>query len=202
MEFDLSPFSPEDERDLLTMVNDDDSFAHIGQGIQWTPEKTKQFLKFCSEDETLPPSARCNYYWAVRIKGRLVGMVGLHTIKYDKAAIRGEKKFFATFLVSRTERGRSLGVLSLQAAIERFQKAQPLVTAVFADIHESNARSLRALEKAGFSFVEDPTQADGHARLRVGKKLLLRLRLNLKLIEREEAEDGESAHVNKRAKNE
>lgn len=172
----LSQFTSADKDALLALVNQEDTYAHIRQGNPWTEATTAKFLKFCDEDAAMAPEKRNNFYWAIRSDGALAGMIGLHTITYDKTAPRRERRFFVTFFIGQAYRGRGLGVRVLHEAIEQFHALVPACTHVYADVHDSNERSAHVLQKGGFSWIEDAQQKDGRARLRVGSKTLLRLR--------------------------
>ena len=171
----VSPFQKSDENALLDMVNAEDSYEHIGQGRKWTHENAAKFLQYCEEEAGQAPNERNNFYSAVRIDGALAGMVGIHTIKYDRIAPKFPKKFFVTFLIDQRFRGKGVGVTALLQVIQQFSDLLPKVSTVYADIHEGNERSSKALLKAGFVWVPDDRQKDKRARIRVGSKNLLRM---------------------------
>ena len=124
------------------------------------------------------------------------------------------RKFFVTFVVGVDARGKGIGVRALQEGLAKFHEKMPHVSEVFADVHEGNERSVRALRKAGFANLlmqdnqetrEGGSTAAGEAtltndrkrgrpddkecvvsvvRVRVGRKMLVRMKKTLYSLSR------------------
>ena len=140
----LTPFNKGDTNKLLSIINED-SYLYLRNGKKWTESSTATFIKYCEEEEDMVPEKRENFYWAIRLNQELVGMVGIHTVKYDKDG------FYITFFIAEAVRRRGYALTSITKAIEMFRKLRPDIRSLYADIHEGNAGSAETLIKSGFN---------------------------------------------------
>jgi RimJ/RimL family protein N-acetyltransferase len=184
VDFQLSPLTLKDADDLLEIYNEEGTYQYMAQGTKWAREKVEKFLAFCELDELLDVTKRENYYWGVRVGRKLVGYVGVHTVKYNQQ--QRKKEFFVTFVIANVWRGKGLGPRALSEAMRLFHISTPQVEHLYADVHESNERSSIALQKAGFKFLLEPS---GKHRLtvNVGRKTVYRMHRDLSGFSTEES---------------
>ncbi len=201
IKFTLSSLTLADTEAFLALRNEDGTYQWMAQGDRMDRTAAERFLRFCESDETASPASRENYYWGVRVaapspsaitpspsspppppppssssssSSSLAGYVGVHTVKYNRGPKADRRQFYVSFVIATAFRGQRLGPRALQQAIALFHAARPDVASVYADVHEGNGASDKALRHAGFA----PLLVSGtHELMRVpvGKKMLLRM---------------------------
>ena len=164
----LSPFIKGDTRQLMSIVNED-SYMYLGNGKKWTDVSAERFIRYCEEEELMVPDKRENFYWAIRVKNELVGMVGIHIVTYDKDNKDG---FFISFFIADKFRRRGYALTSIKKAIELFHKLRTNVNILYADIHEGNLASTETLKKCGFNPILGVNGKQ--IEIQIGGKTLLR----------------------------
>ena len=147
IDVELSLFNKDDTRELLSIINED-SYLYLGNGKKWTIDSASKFIQYCEKEERMIADERKNFYWAIRLDKELVGMVGIHTVTYDK---NNNDNFFISFFIAKKYRRRGYALISITQAMKLFHKLNTNVNILYADIHNNNNASAKTLLKCGFN---------------------------------------------------
>lgn len=139
----VPPRIEEHGAELRDIVKSPQVMTWVANGQTWSARKLGKFFEYCAKEETQPDAERENYYHVVTVKGRCVGVVGVHPITYDSQA-RGEV-FLTIFLLPQVSR-HGVGTKAIADALADYWTRYPDAT-VYVDIRTDNFPMLRVAKK-------------------------------------------------------
>jgi len=154
VEVTLADVGPEHEGALRAITRHAATMKWIANGVAWSGEKLRRFLKYCAEEAGQPRAERENYYSAVLAGGECVGVVGVHPVNYEPG-VRA-----LTVFVAPAAAGKKVGTRAIRLALAAYWAHSP-GQAVCVDVNVKNAPMNALATSLGLERERAPVKISG-----------------------------------------
>jgi L-amino acid N-acyltransferase YncA len=148
----LKNITPDDKKDIKKITSQKETMKHVGKGNTWNETQINNFIKYSVKEAEIDPEERNQFYWIAKVcdltkksdSGKTVGIVGIHTVKYDPG-------YRVSIFINKKKTGKGYGKVILRDAIKKFKEYKP-DEPIYADIKATNIPSIRIHEANGFTL--------------------------------------------------
>lgn len=141
----LSDITKKYINDIKKLTTNKSLMSKVGNGQSWDDKKIKRFIKYNEQDaKIIDPKQRKNFYWGIIYNNHLIGVVGIHSVNYNKSNL------YTTIFINPKYQGMGIGTNSLRLAIAKFKSLNPHIKYIYSNISPDNKNSILLHKKIGF----------------------------------------------------
>jgi RimJ/RimL family protein N-acetyltransferase len=141
---------------LYEITSNPEVTQYIGDSKPWSPEKTKQFIKYCIEDDKKPDKARDWFTYKITYNGQLAGIIEFKATKFffhvlsakDKSQYKND--VILTIYINPKFQGKGIARAGINLLKDEIRKKKPRAKRLLSMVRVSNGPMRIVMDKLGF----------------------------------------------------
>lgn len=138
----LCNIGEKDRQRISEITSQKNVMKYIGTGEVWSDDKVDKFIKYNLEEQAQTDDIRENYYWGICYENKLVGVVGIHPVYYDK------KNNYLTVFLDENNLKKGIGSGAIKKAIDKYWIVKK--NDIYSDVLINNIPAQKTMEKLNF----------------------------------------------------
>ncbi len=157
MSIKLEQVSEDDFNDIYEITSNINVMKYIGDGKIWDEKKTKNFIKYCIEEESIDDKKREQYYYKItNLDSRFIGIIGFHKF-VRKELPRTRNEFYLTVYLNPNLQGKGYFMESIKLLLEKMKEHHPRHNKLYMLVRTSNIK-MNGISSAKFLQPVDRSQ--------------------------------------------
>jgi RimJ/RimL family protein N-acetyltransferase len=152
----LEKIHADDYDSLYEITSNPEVTKYIGDSKPWSPEKTKQFIKYCIEDDKKPDKARDWFTYKITYNGQLAGIIEFKATKFffhvlsAKDRVIYKNDVLLTIYINPKFQGKGIARKGIDLLKSEIRKKKPHAVHLLSMVRVSNGPMHIVMDKLGF----------------------------------------------------
>ena len=140
MSIKLEQITEDDFNNIYEITSNINVMKFIGDGKLWDEKKTKNFIKYCIEEESITNSKREQYYYKViNSSNNFIGVIGFHKF-VRKELPRTRNEFYLSIYFNPNAQGKGYFMESIKLLLEKMKEHHPRHNKLYMLVRTSNIK--------------------------------------------------------------